>query len=165
MTAWLRGTSSFSQDPEPSIWHDVFAVQLAIDCRGAPKKGLSSRAATPIALTRPGPWNKTLTNTIIVIGNEADPITPLIGAKKLADALGDSAVLIEQDDYGHSSLAMHSNCTAAALQNYFAHNKLPTQDIFCGTNQVLFPAPGGDVTKKTANRAKTASKVEASRCS
>ncbi|CEL59949.1 Putative hydrolase Mb2247c OS=Mycobacterium bovis (strain ATCC BAA-935 / AF2122/97) GN=Mb2247c PE=3 SV=1 [Rhizoctonia solani AG-1 IB] len=110
-----------------------------------------------------GPWNKTLSSTIIVIGNEADPITPLISAKKLADALGDSAVLIEQDDYGHSSLAMHSNCTVAALQNYFVHNKLPTQDIFCGTNQVLFPAAGGDVTKKTVDRAKAASKVEARR--
>ncbi|CAE6339635.1 unnamed protein product, partial [Rhizoctonia solani] len=107
-----------------------------------------------------GPWNKTLSNTIIVIGNEADPITPLVCAKNVADALGDSAVLIEQDDYGHSSLAMRSNCTVAALQDYFVHNKLPTQDIFCGTNQVLFPTLEGNITKTTVARAKTASKFK-----
>ncbi|CCO33747.1 Putative hydrolase Mb2247c OS=Mycobacterium bovis (strain ATCC BAA-935 / AF2122/97) GN=Mb2247c PE=3 SV=1 [Rhizoctonia solani AG-1 IB] len=94
-----------------------------------------------------GPWNKKLANPILVIGNEADPITPYISAKKVADALGDSAILIEQDDYGHLSLAMHSTCTISALQNYFVNNKLPSQDKLCGTNQELFPGPG--VTKAT----------------
>ncbi|CAE6477527.1 unnamed protein product [Rhizoctonia solani] len=112
-----------------------------------------------------GPWNKTLSNTVLVIGNEADPITPFISAKKVADALGDSAVLIKQDDYGHVSFAMHSNCTVAALRGYFLHNKLPTQDIFCGTDQVLFPGPDGNVTKATVDRAKakTASGLEPGR--
>ncbi|KAL5634901.1 hypothetical protein ACGC1H_002804 [Rhizoctonia solani] len=92
-----------------------------------------------------GPWNKKLANPILVIGNEADPVTPYKSAKKVADALGESAILIEQDDYGHLSLAMHSTCTNSALQDYFLHNKLPSQDKLCGTNQVLFPGPG--VTK------------------
>ncbi|KAG8717828.1 hypothetical protein FRC08_006557 [Ceratobasidium sp. 394] len=89
-----------------------------------------------------GPWNKNLSNPILVIGNEADPITPYKNAKSVADALGESAVLIEQDDYGHVSLAMKSNCTFAALNNYFLDNQLPSADQFCGTNQVLFPGPG-----------------------
>ncbi|KAG8736011.1 hypothetical protein FRC10_009884 [Ceratobasidium sp. 414] len=59
-----------------------------------------------------GPWNKKLSNPILVIGNEADPITPYKNAKSVADALGESAVLIEQDDYG----------TFAALNNYFLNN-------------------------------------------
>ncbi|CAE6500443.1 unnamed protein product [Rhizoctonia solani] len=92
-----------------------------------------------------GPWNKKLANPILVIGNEADPVTPYKSAKKVADALGESAILIEQDDYGHLSLAMHSTCTNSALQDYFLRNKLPSQDKLCGTNQVLFPGPG--VTK------------------
>ncbi|QRW20654.1 Abhydrolase domain-containing protein [Rhizoctonia solani] len=96
-----------------------------------------------------------------LLGNEADPITPLVGAKNVADALGNSAALIEQDDYGHSSLAMHSNCTVAALQNYFVDNKLPTQDLFCGTNQVLFPTNGGAITKKIVDRTKLASNAKA----
>lgn len=37
------------------------------------------------------------------VGNEADPVTPYVSAKRVADALGDSAILIEQDDYGVSS--------------------------------------------------------------
>ncbi|CAE6465220.1 unnamed protein product [Rhizoctonia solani] len=97
-----------------------------------------------------GPWNKKLANPILVIGNEADPVTPYISAKKVADALGDSAILIEQDDYGHLSLAMHSSCTASALQDYFLHNKLPSQDKLCGTDQQLFPGPG--VTKSTLSK-------------
>ncbi|CAE7050036.1 unnamed protein product [Rhizoctonia solani] len=92
-----------------------------------------------------GPWNKKLANPILVIGNEADPVTPYKSAKKVADALGDSAILIEQDDYGHLSLAMHSDCTISALTDYFLNNKLPSQDKLCGTEQVLFPGPG--VTK------------------
>ncbi|CAE6452473.1 unnamed protein product [Rhizoctonia solani] len=100
-----------------------------------------------------GPWNKKLVNPILVIGNEADPVTPYISAKKVADALGDSAILIEQDDYGHLSLNMHSTCTISALQDYFLNNKLPSQDKFCGTDQQLFPGPG--VTKSTL--AKTSS--------
>ncbi|KAG8707836.1 hypothetical protein FRC11_007094 [Ceratobasidium sp. 423] len=117
-----------------------------------------------------GPWNKKLANPILVIGmgtgraafplansfilgNEADPVTPYISAKKVADALGDSAILIEQDDYGHLSLAMHSTCTASALQDYFLHNKLPSQDKLCGTDQQLFPGPG--VTKSTLSKVKS----------
>jgi hypothetical protein len=34
------------------------------------------------------------------IGNEADPITPLISAERVAGALGDSAVLIKHMGYG-----------------------------------------------------------------
>ncbi|KAG9074081.1 hypothetical protein FRC06_010943 [Ceratobasidium sp. 370] len=34
------------------------------------------------------------------ICNEADPSTPFLSAKSVADALGDSAILIEQDDFG-----------------------------------------------------------------
>ncbi|KAH7344213.1 Alpha/Beta hydrolase protein [Rhizoctonia solani] len=100
-----------------------------------------------------GPWNKKLSNPILVIGNEADPVTPFISAKNVADALGDSAILIEQDDYGHSSLAMHSACTISALQDYFVNNKLPSEDKLCGTDQELFPGPG--VTKGTVSKLST----------
>ncbi|EUC61817.1 hydrolase, putative [Rhizoctonia solani AG-3 Rhs1AP] len=94
-----------------------------------------------------GPWNKKLSNPILVIGNEADPITPYVSAKHVADSLGSSAVLIEQDDYGHGSTAMYSNCTVSALQRYFLHDKLPRKDKFCGTNQELFPET--EITKST----------------
>lgn len=39
----------------------------------------------------------------LCVGNEADPVTPFVSAKRVANALGESAILIEQDDYGVSS--------------------------------------------------------------
>ncbi|KAG8740786.1 hypothetical protein FRC10_003895 [Ceratobasidium sp. 414] len=85
-------------------------------------------------------------------GNEADPVTPYISAKRVADALGNSAILLEQDDYGVSllfrlTMELIAYSTASVLQNYFLKNELPFDDKLCGTNQVLFPGPG--VTKKT----------------
>ncbi|KEP51999.1 putative hydrolase [Rhizoctonia solani 123E] len=102
-----------------------------------------------------GPWNKKLSNPILVIGNEADPITPYISAKRVADALGDSAVLIEQDDYGHAAVAMISKCTISALQNYFVNNTLPSEDKFCGTDQELFPGP--PITKNSLSKQSSSS--------
>lgn len=50
-----------------------------------------------------GPWNRKLVNKILIIGNKADPITPLGSAKQLAELLGPkSAVLLERDGYGVS---------------------------------------------------------------
>lgn len=95
-----------------------------------------------------GPWNATLKNPIIVIGNEADPITPLPGAEWVASELGPSnAYLVKQDDYGHTSLAEHSDCTIGIIDAYFSNGTLPSKDQFCGTNQPLFPNPS--ITKQT----------------
>ncbi|KAF8753251.1 MEROPS serine peptidase family S33 [Rhizoctonia solani] len=91
----------------------------------------------------PGPGTRNSRILSYNTGNEADPVTPYVAAKKVADALGDSAILIEQDDYGQSANPKLS--TLSALQDYFLNNKLPTQDKLCGTNQQLFPGPG--VTK------------------
>ncbi|CAE6506642.1 unnamed protein product [Rhizoctonia solani] len=85
-----------------------------------------------------GPWNKTLSNPILVIGNTADPVTPYMNAKWVADTLGSSAVLIEQGGYGHVSRRMPSNCTITAVQKYFVNNELPKQDTFCETSYELF---------------------------
>jgi len=97
-----------------------------------------------------GPWNSTAKkNKLLVIGNVADPITPFPGAQLVADVLlgEQSAVLIEQNDYGHTSLAEHSDCTLGIVHDFFVDGKYPTQDQFCGTNQILFP--GGGVTKQS----------------
>ena len=47
-----------------------------------------------------GPFNAELSNQILVIGNKADPITPFRNAKVVADLLGDSAQLAQQDGFG-----------------------------------------------------------------
>jgi hypothetical protein len=50
-----------------------------------------------------GPFNKTLKNPILVVGNTDDPATPFKDAKGVADMLGDSATLVQQNGYGVSS--------------------------------------------------------------
>ncbi|KAG8962309.1 hypothetical protein FRC03_004370 [Tulasnella sp. 419] len=91
-----------------------------------------------------GPWNSQLLNPILVIGNKADPVTPLASAQFVANALGNSAVLIEADGYGHTSLPMASQCTVQAIGNYFVNGTLPTQDIHCDANLGVFT--GGNST-------------------
>ncbi|CAE6449331.1 hypothetical protein ACGC1H_000201 [Rhizoctonia solani] len=86
-----------------------------------------------------GPFNHTLQNKIVVIGNLADPITPFISAKAVADGLGDSAVLLKHNGYGHTSLYMHSNCTVTATSKYFVTGELPQPGTVCETDEQLFP--------------------------
>ncbi|QRV92000.1 Abhydrolase domain-containing protein [Ceratobasidium sp. AG-Ba] len=99
-----------------------------------------------------GPFNKSLSNPILVVGNKADPITPFASAKKVADAWGSSAILVEQDNYGHTSIAMVSDCTTALLRNYFLNGTIPSSDQFCGTNQALFPGSGVPNAAQQATR-------------
>ncbi|KAI4523752.1 alpha/beta-hydrolase [Schizophyllum commune Loenen D] len=93
-----------------------------------------------------GPWNNKLSNPILVIGNQADPVTPFKNAKQIADQLGDSAVLIEQSGYGHASIAEFSECTTSILQDYFDSGKTPGNDsTYCFVeedNKILFPTSG-----------------------
>ncbi|CAE6463673.1 unnamed protein product [Rhizoctonia solani] len=86
-----------------------------------------------------GPFNHTLQNKIMVIGNLYDPITPFISAKAVAEALGDSAILLKHNGYGHTSLYMHSNCTIAATSKYFTTGELPPTGTVCETDEKLFP--------------------------
>ncbi|KAG9124219.1 hypothetical protein FRC07_012368 [Ceratobasidium sp. 392] len=86
------------------------------------------------ALERPNsPWTKDLTKKILVIGNDGDPATPFRSAQVVAEALGQSAVLVRQDGWGHTSLAMHSDCTQGILQNYFFNDTVPADGTVCQT--------------------------------
>ncbi|GAB1520528.1 hypothetical protein RhiTH_003606 [Rhizoctonia solani] len=88
-----------------------------------------------------GPWNKKPPKPILVIGNEADPVTPYVNAKSVADSFGSSAVLIKQAGYGHVSREMPSDCTVAAIQKYLVHDELPKKDTFCEATTKLFTEP------------------------
>ncbi|KZS94306.1 alpha/beta-hydrolase [Sistotremastrum niveocremeum HHB9708] len=86
-----------------------------------------------------GPFNHTLSYPIIIIGNTADPITPLINAKATNTLLGDSSRLIIQDSNGHCSLSTASLCTAKALKAYFLEGTLPQDGLFCTPDETFFP--------------------------
>ncbi|TRM60751.1 TAP-like protein-domain-containing protein [Schizophyllum amplum] len=100
-----------------------------------------------------GPWNNKLSNKILVIGNQADPVTPFKNAKQISDQLGDSAVLIEQSGYGHSSLAEFSNCTTKIMYNYFNKGEYPDNDnTYCFVeedNYTLFPDSSNSTSTNT----------------
>jgi hypothetical protein len=52
-----------------------------------------------------GPWNKPLSNITLVLGNQADPVTPYRSAKLIASTqyLGSNARLVQRWDFGHTS--------------------------------------------------------------
>ncbi|KAI4521149.1 hypothetical protein K525DRAFT_201962 [Schizophyllum commune Loenen D] len=92
-----------------------------------------------------GPWDNKLKNRVLVIGNTADPVTPFKNAQLMADLLGDSAVLIRQDGFGHASVAEKSTCTANVVGKYFEDGSLPEDnDTVCEIDDsvVLFPTSG-----------------------
>jgi len=87
-----------------------------------------------------------LKNPIIIIGNKADPATPFLDASLVAGWLGDSATLVEQDGYGHLSLAQKSTCTLKILSNFFINGAHPKgDDTVCPIDTdgpQLFPSKG-----------------------
>ncbi|KAG8722899.1 hypothetical protein FRC09_005503 [Ceratobasidium sp. 395] len=85
-----------------------------------------------------GPFNRTLANPIIVIGNYYDPVTPLASAELVAGAFGKSAVLLKRNAYGHTSLGMRSTCTNDLISKYLNSNRLPQDGMECETDQTLF---------------------------
>ncbi|KAF8529753.1 TAP-like protein-domain-containing protein [Hysterangium stoloniferum] len=87
-----------------------------------------------------GPFNKKLANTILVIGNRADPITPIFNARKIATTLGESARLLEQDGFGHTSMAQNSNCTEAVVRAYLVNGTLPNNGQICPVDDPPFPS-------------------------
>lgn len=93
-----------------------------------------------------GPWNSVLKNPIIIIGNKADPATPFLDASLVAGWLGDSATLVEQDGYGHLSLAQKSTCTQNIVSNFFINGVHPQgDDTICAIDPdgpQLFPSKG-----------------------
>ncbi|KZT53799.1 alpha/beta-hydrolase [Calocera cornea HHB12733] len=89
-----------------------------------------------------GPWNHTLSNDILIIGNTNDPVTPLRSARHVHEWQKNS-VLIHQDGFGHCSLAQTSYCTHNILRSYFLNGTLPSErEVFCSVDEPLYPISG-----------------------
>ncbi|KAM5539524.1 hypothetical protein V8D89_006796 [Ganoderma adspersum] len=105
-----------------------------------------------------GPFNKTLANRILVIGNTYDPVTPFVGAKTVAEGLGDSAALVRMNGFGHTSQAAvgQSTCINNIMQTYLVNNTLPEgNDTVCEVDDTFELYPGVTTSRILANMPKT----------
>ncbi|KAJ7259682.1 TAP-like protein-domain-containing protein, partial [Mycena rebaudengoi] len=76
---------------------------------------------------------------LLVIGNTADPVTPLFWANKTAAAFPHS-VLLTQDTPGHTSMSAKSSCTSMHMRRYFQNGTLPEEGTVCSADDELFPS-------------------------
>ncbi|ORY58006.1 Alpha/Beta hydrolase protein [Leucosporidium creatinivorum] len=102
-----------------------------------------------------GPWTRKEglrkpAYPIVFFSQTADPVTPLVSARKMARGFGkDSSRVVVQDGFGHCSLAHPSLCTALAARAYFLNGTLPSaegEEKHCKSDEgFLFPHPGAEV--------------------
>ncbi|QRW05705.1 alpha/beta hydrolase family protein [Ceratobasidium sp. AG-Ba] len=84
-----------------------------------------------------GPWTtaKGLKKTrfpILFMSLDADPVTPLSTAIKMAKGFGDeSASLLVQKGFGHCTTAHPSLCTYKHVRDYFIDGKVPANGTYC----------------------------------
>ncbi|KAF9040650.1 TAP-like protein-domain-containing protein [Panaeolus papilionaceus] len=84
-----------------------------------------------------GPFNATTSHPLLIIGNTADPVTPLWAAKKMSAGSTDSVVLT-QDSPGHCSVSAPSTCTQTYIRKYFVEGTLPEPGTICPTDTPIF---------------------------
>ncbi|KAJ7608506.1 TAP-like protein-domain-containing protein [Mycena polygramma] len=85
-----------------------------------------------------GPFTANTSFPILLVGNTADPVTPLWAAKKMSQGFTGSVVLT-QDSAGHTSLSAPSVCTPKHVRQYFLAGTLPEPDTACPVIGSLFP--------------------------
>ncbi|KAF7325596.1 Abhydrolase-4 domain-containing protein [Mycena kentingensis (nom. inval.)] len=95
-----------------------------------------------------GPFVANTSHPLLVIGNTADPVTPLTSAKKMAQGFT-GAVVLTQDSVGHASTAAPSVCTSKFVRAYFVNGTLPAEGTVCPVDAVLFP-DAGENTRRSA---------------
>ncbi|CAG8755906.1 3144_t:CDS:2, partial [Acaulospora colombiana] len=110
-----------------------------------------------------GPWDVQPKNVVLVIGNQADPITPYRNAQLVTRLLGSKARLVQQAGYGHTirkhlvsayhlsklktNLTYNSTCTANTIKKYL-QGTIPDDkgddgpDVLCELDEGPFGLPG-----------------------
>ncbi|KAJ7250341.1 TAP-like protein-domain-containing protein [Mycena rebaudengoi] len=77
-----------------------------------------------------GPFVANTSFPLLLVGNTADPVTPLNSAKEMSKGFAGSVVLT-QDSAGHCSLSAPSPCTQKHIRQYFLKGALPDPDTVC----------------------------------
>ncbi|KAK7967739.1 TAP-like protein-domain-containing protein [Apiospora aurea] len=90
---------------------------------------------------------------ILLIGNYADPVTPLASAKN-ASASFEGSVVLEHKGFGHASIAQWSTCTITAARTYLLTGVLPAPGTSCEVDQPAFaPLPANGTVPAARRRA------------
>ncbi|KIJ43912.1 hypothetical protein M422DRAFT_228944 [Sphaerobolus stellatus SS14] len=111
-----------------SVFADVWTVLTRIGCVGwsnVPKERYG------------GPFNTTTSFPLLIIGNTADPVTPLAAAKKAAAGFRNSALLTVNTP-GHCSIAGTSPAASKYIRDYFREGSLPPEGTVCEVEDKLF---------------------------
>ncbi|TFK65952.1 hypothetical protein BDN72DRAFT_844931 [Pluteus cervinus] len=85
-----------------------------------------------------GPFVANTSFPLLIVGNTADPVTPLWAAKKMSKGFTNSVVLT-QDTAGHCSLSTPSLCTAQHIKSYFVNGSLPAAGTICEASRSPWP--------------------------
>jgi pimeloyl-ACP methyl ester carboxylesterase len=96
-----------------------------------------------------GPWKANTSHPLLFIGNTADPVTPGLYARKMAEEF-EGAVALMQDSGGHCSIAAFSYCTTGYIRQYFQTGDLPPANTTCAADVVPFGPLHEDLTVETA---------------
>ncbi len=67
----------------------------------------------------------------LVVGTKYDPATPYDWAKQLTSALGEKAVLLTYDAFGHTAYGRGNECVNKAVETYLAQGTMPAADTVC----------------------------------
>ncbi|MER5209499.1 alpha/beta hydrolase [Streptomyces sp. NPDC002838] len=71
-------------------------------------------------------------SNILMVQNERDPATPLSGALKLREALGDRAVMVTVNSTGHGAYLANGNaCGDRTVSRFLATGERPAEDVYC----------------------------------
>ncbi|KAI1791401.1 alpha/beta-hydrolase [Ganoderma leucocontextum] len=98
-----------------------------------------------------GPFNRTLANKIIVASNLFDPSTPFANAQRVSDLLGQSATLVRQNGFGHTTLSVPSTCVNAIMKTYLVTGELPDGPVVCEVDAGFEPFEGVNTSTILAN--------------
>ena len=98
-------------------------------------------AAWPLAAGQDryaGPWNTPTANTILVLGNTGDPVTPYLNSVAMSRDLA-SARLLTIDGFGHTEFQNPSGCATGYEVGYLLAGTLPPAGLTCPQDAVPFP--------------------------
>ncbi|KAF4622312.1 hypothetical protein D9613_009057 [Agrocybe pediades] len=89
-----------------------------------------------------GPFIANTSHPLLLIGNTADPVTPLWAAKKMSKGF-EGSVVLTQNSPGHCSISGPSLCTMIHIREYFTSGKLPPPGTVCEVDSTPFSRPPG----------------------